>query len=111
MAARVLYGLASRGSLPAVLGKVSGRTRAPVNATAVATAIVLALALSFNITRLAEWTSAITLIIFMTVCAALIRIKARGDAAPEGTFLVPMWIPWCGIIACGTLLIAGTLMG
>ncbi|MEM9107209.1 MAG: amino acid permease, partial [Pseudomonadota bacterium] len=111
MAARVLYGLASRGSLPAVLGKVSGRTRAPVNATAVATAVVLALALSFNITRLAEWTSAITLIIFMTVCAALIRIKARGDAAPDGTFLVPIWIPWCGIIACGTLLIAGTLMG
>lgn len=111
MAARVLYGLASRGSLPAVLGKVSGRTRAPVNATAVATAIVLALALSFDITRLAEWTSAITLIIFMTVCAALVRIKIRGDAAPDGTFLVPIWIPWCGIIACGTLLIAGTLMG
>lgn len=111
MAARVLYGLASRGSLPAFLGKVSSRTRAPVNATAVATAIVLTLALSFNITRLAEWTSAITLIIFMTVCAALIRIKGHGDAAPDGTFLVPVWIPWCGIIACGSLLIAGTLMG
>ena len=64
-----------------------------------------------DITRLAEWTSAITLIIFMTVCAALTRIKARGDAAPEGTFLVPAWIPWCGIVACGALLVAGTAMG
>ena len=111
MAARVLYGLANRGSLPGFLARVSGRTRAPVNATALATAIVLLLALTFPITRLAEWTSVITLIIFMTVCAALTRIKASGQAAPEGTFIVPVWIPWCGILACGALLVSGLLMG
>jgi len=111
MAARVLYGLASRGSLPAFLARVNGATRAPVNATALATAIVLSLALTFPITRLAEWTSAITLIIFMTVCAALIRIKMSGQPAPEGTFIVPIWIAYCGIVACAALLISGTLMG
>jgi APA family basic amino acid/polyamine antiporter len=111
MAARVLYGLSSRGSLPALLSKVSGRTRTPVNATALATAVVLVLSLTFPITRLAEWTSSITLIIFMTVCAALIRIKASGDPAPAGTFIVPTWVPWCGIVSCGTLLVSGTLVG
>jgi len=110
MAARVLYGLASRGSLPAILGRVSGGTRAPVNATALATAIVLLLALTFPITRLAEWTSAITLVIFTTVCASLIRIKVSGQPAPEGTFIVPMWIPYCGMFTCMALLISGTLM-
>ncbi|MCP4318611.1 MAG: hypothetical protein GY789_22085 [Hyphomicrobiales bacterium] len=47
----------------------------------------------------------------MTVCAALARIKVKGEPAPEGTFIVPVWVPYCGIIACAALLISGTLMG
>ncbi|MEX3011306.1 APC family permease [Hoeflea sp. TYP-13] len=111
MAARVLYGLANRGSLPRVLAYVDKRTRAPIAATGVATGTVLVLALTFPITRLAESTSVITLIIFATVCAALIRIKRSGAEAPAGTFIVPVWIPYCGIVACLTLLISGILAG
>lgn len=111
MAARVIYGLANRGSLPDVLARVDGKTHTPVVATGVATVIVLALALAFPITRLAEWTSAITLIIFIVVCAALIQIKKSGASAPAGTFIAPVWVPYCGIIACTTLLVAGTLAG
>ena len=111
MAARVLYGLANRGSLPSFLAVVNKRSHSPVIAAAISTSIVLVLALAFPITRLAEWTSAITLIIFMTVCAALIRIKKTGLKAPEGTFIVPGWIPYVGMAACGALLISGVLAG
>lgn len=111
MAARILYGLGRRGALPAVLARVHPRTRAPVVATTLATAIVLTLALLFPITRLAEWTSAITLSIFITVCAALIRIKRSGAEAPAGTFIIPAWVPYCGIVACAALLISGLLAG
>ncbi|MFD0914815.1 APC family permease [Pseudahrensia aquimaris] len=111
MSARVIYGLANRGSLPSVLAKISPMTRTPLISTGVSVAIVLSLALAFPIDRLAEWTSAITLAIFMLVCAALIRIKKGGEPAPEGTFIVPVWVPYGGIVACAALLIAGLWAG
>ncbi len=111
MAARVLFGLAHRGTLPTLLAHLNKRTHTPVVATCVATGIVILLAILFPITRLAEWTSAITLIIFIVVCAALIQIKKSGTPAPAGTFIVPVWVPYCGIITCSTLLVAGTLAG
>ena len=107
MAARVLYGLANQGSLPSALANVYAKTGTPVFATVIATVIALVLALVFPIDRLAEWTSAITLSVFILVCAALIRIKASGAVAPKGTFIVPRWVPYAGIAACGGLLIAG----
>lgn len=111
MAARVLYGLANRGTLPPILAQVNSKTHTPVVATGVATVIVLALALAFPITRLAEWTSVITLSVFIVVCAALIRIKRSGTPAPDGTFIVPIWVPYFGIAGCACLLVAGTLAG
>ena len=109
MSARVLYGLANRGSLPKVLARINPITHTPLIATGLSVAVVLGLALAFPITRLAEWTSAITLAIFILVCAALIRIKKQGSPVPEGTFIVPVWVPYGGIIACAALLLAGLL--
>ena len=109
MAGRVIYGLANEGALPAVLARVSARTRTPVIATALSTLIVMVLALGFTITALAEWTSVITLLIFVLVCLALARIKRRNDPAPEGTFIVPHWVPWCGALATLTLLALGLI--
>jgi len=111
MAARVLYGLAAQGSLPAWLARVNPRTRTPLAGTGLVTIIVLFLALAFPITRLAEWTSAITLAVFVLVCAALVRIKRSGAPAPEGTFIVPAWVPWGGMAACTILLLTGLLAG
>ena len=112
MAARVLYGLANRGSLPAVLAKVHPWTHTPHIATGLSVALVLALALAFPITKLAEWTSAITLSVFILVCAALILIKRDpSNVAPPGTFIVPVWVPYVGILACAALLIAGLAAG
>jgi APA family basic amino acid/polyamine antiporter len=107
----VLYGLANRGSLPKVLARINPKTNTPLVATGLSVVIVLGLAIAFPINRLAEWTSAITLAIFILVCAALIQIKKDGKPAPEGTFVVPVWVPYGGIIACAALLLAGLIAG
>ncbi len=107
MASRVLYGLASQRRLPAVLARVHPRTGTPVVATAVAAALILGLGLTFPIGPLAEWTSRITLGIFILVCAALIAIKRTGAPAPDGTFIVPVWVPMIGIVLNLGLLLAG----
>ena len=109
MAGRVIYGLANEGALPAFLARVDARTRTPVMATIISTLIVMTLALGFTITALAEWTSMITLVIFVLVCAALARIKRRNDPAPEGTFIVPRWVPYGGVCATVMLLALGLM--
>ena len=111
MAARVIYGLANRGALPRSLARVHPRFRTPVVATIVVVALSLLLALAFPIDTLAEWTSVITLAIFILVCAALARVKRAGTPAPPGTFIVPAWLPYAGIAACSMLLVAGWLAG
>ena len=111
MSSRVLYGLAKRGSLPKVLARINPMTHTPLIATWLSVVMVLGLAVAFPIDRLAEWTSAITLAIFILVCAALIRIKREGSPAPKGTFVVPVWVPYGGIIACAALLLAGLMAG
>lgn len=111
MSSRVLYGLANRGSLPNVFARINPRTNTPLVATGLSIFLVLALAIAFPINRLAEWTSAITLSIFILVCAALILIKKDGKPAPEGTFVVPVWVPYGGIFACAALLITGMMAG
>ena len=99
MASRVLYGLVRQGALPgrlfAPLGRVHPWTRTPVVATALAAALVLVLALGFRIAPLAETTSVITLVIFMTVNLALVRLKMK-TPAPAGLFTLPFWLPVLG---------------
>jgi len=97
MASRVLYGLSVQGDLPAVLAQVSPRTRTPLIATALVVAIILILALAFPIEGLAEMTSRVTLTIFSLVNLALLRIKLREDAPPEGMFTVALWVPVVGL--------------
>ncbi|MBO6918189.1 MAG: amino acid permease [Rhizobiaceae bacterium] len=111
MSSRVLYGLANRGSLPKVLAEIHPATNTPLIATGLSVILVLGLAIAFPIDRLAEWTSAITLTIFILVCAALILIKKDGKPAPTGTFVVPVWVPYAGIFACAALLLTGLLSG
>jgi len=111
MSSRVFYGLANRGSLPKILARINSKTNTPIVATVFSIVLVLGLAIAFPINRLAEWTSAITLAIFVLVCAALIQIKKEDKAAPEGTFVVSVWVPYAGIAACTALLLAGLILG
>lgn len=95
MAARVLYGLSSRGQLPDILGVVHHRTRTPHVATAVATVIVLIIALLGSLALLAEATSVIILIIFSVINLALWRVK-RHDPHPVDVRTFPIWMPIIG---------------
>ncbi len=95
--ARVLYGLARQGVLPAWLGSVNAVTRTPLKATALVASCILVLALWFRLAGLAEATSVITLVIFSLVNLALLRIKRR-DPAPDGIPIMPKWIPVAGFV-------------
>jgi amino acid transporter len=103
MAARVLYGLARQGWLPAGLGAVSPRTRTPLAATGLVALAVVAFALFLPLTTLAEGTALTTLVIFAMVNGALLLVRRRDrhrDRRPVRGFRTPLWIPVCGIVAC-----------
>jgi APA family basic amino acid/polyamine antiporter len=109
LAARVVYGLARQGSLPAPLGRVNPITRTPLVATALATALVLALALLLPLEQLADMTSRFTLILFALVNLALIRIKARSGTKLREGYVAPGWVPWAAFVSC-VLLLMGDLL-
>ncbi len=98
MASRVIYGLSRMGDLPAFLGQVHPLTRTPLLATALVAGIVLVLTLFFPLTRLAEATSTLILIIYFLVNLALWRIKTREKHPPSEIFTVPRWLPLLGAV-------------
>jgi len=100
MASRVLYGLASRGQLPALLARVSARTRTPLTATAVITVLLLITALSGRLAGLANAASLIMLCIFTLVNLALWRLKAQGSSPPPGGPRMPRALPLVGALLC-----------
>jgi len=110
MGARVLYGLADQGLLPAWLGKVNPRTRTPVIATVLIALLVLVLAWLFPIVTLAKITSSILLAVFALVNMALLLIK-RQDSVAGKTELTsqhvsyPALIPGIGFVLCLALLL------
>lgn len=106
MASRVFYGLAREGRLPVILDQLSERTQTPVRASLFSTLMTLTFALFFPILVLAEWTSMITLMIFVLICLSLAYIRHRGEPAPKGTFMVYPWVPVGGAIACAGLLVS-----
>ena len=109
LGARVLYGLAQQGSLPALLGRVHPTRRTPLPATLLVVVVALLAALWLPIATLAEATSLVTLLVFALVSAALLRIQAR-EGAPWRRRLPPL----LGLLATGGLLLyelAGRLVG
>ena len=104
-ASRVLYGLASMGSLPRVLGFVHPRTRTPLAATGLATLLAAALGIAFPLEELAALTSGITLVTFALANAALLLVKRRGPA-PDGIVQVPALVPALGCLVSASLVVA-----
>ena len=111
MISRLVYGLSSRGQLPAFLGRIHPVTKTPVTAIAATVLLVLVLALAFPVVALAEWTSRLILLVFAAVCAALLRLKLQGRAAPPGCFQVSSVVPAAGIGLCSLLLVADLIWG
>jgi amino acid transporter len=102
--ARVLYGLADRGQLPAALAKVNPTSRAPVTATLAGVCAILGLSLAVPLSGLADIASTGTLLVFVVINVALITIKAREAKPPAEVFVCPVWVPYAGAIASVGLL-------
>ena len=98
MASRVVYGMATRGSMPSVFGRVNSITHTPVLATVAIVVATLILALLFPLERLAELTSQAILVIWILTNAALLMIKYRGDTPDDNVFIVPVWVPIFGLL-------------
>lgn len=90
--ARLFFGVAKRGQLPAVLARVDARTRTPLAATVLAGGLVLAMALFLPFERLLALANVITLVIFALVDVALWRVQ-RHSSAGAGRFAMPHWLP------------------
>ncbi|MGE0563696.1 MAG: APC family permease [Pseudolabrys sp.] len=100
MAARVIYGMARQGDLPAIAGHVHHRTATPLLATLLIVVLTLVLALVFPIERLAEWTSVATLTVFALVNIALLRLRHRRVITHGPHVRVPIWVPAVGFATC-----------
>jgi amino acid transporter len=109
MIARVIYGLADRGSLPKALTRLNPVTRTPLLATAIAVGAILVLALAVPLAGLADLTAGLTLLIFAVVNVALIRIKRRNEAPPPGVFVCSRWVPFAALASCILLLLVDLL--
>jgi basic amino acid/polyamine antiporter, APA family len=105
MIARVIYGLASLGSLPRGLARLNPVTGTPLLATAIGVAAILVLALAVPLAGLAELTAQGTLVIFAIVNLALIRIRRREKAPPPGIYVCAVWVPYAGFATSVLLLL------
>jgi len=109
MGSRILFGLARRGHLPALLGRANPVTRTPLEATFLISGIVLVLALAVPLTALAQFTSQITLVVFSCINAALWHIVRREIRQGQTHGFIARWLPALGVAACLSLLAAGLL--
>lgn len=107
MASRVLYGLSSRGQLPALLSRVNPKTQTPLYATGLTIVSVLILALVGRLASLAELTSIIMLIVFSLVNLSLWRIKQRLPHN-EGHINLPSWISLSAFIVSSSFVVLET---
>ncbi len=105
MAARVLYGLGKKGSIPAFFARVHPKTHTPMLSTVLVTAVILGLALFFPIGALAETTTQFILAVFTLVNLSLVVLKIRKVPAPDGAYTVGIWVPIGGVIASLLLLV------
>jgi amino acid transporter len=103
MVSRLLYGMGRYSRLLQPFSVVSPGTRTPVRATVVVAVIVLALALWLPVRTLAEYTSALVLLVFVMVNSSLIAVK-RSQPLQAGVRPVPGWVPWLGLVTTISLL-------
>ncbi len=109
LASRILYGMANVGRMPKVLARLNQSTRTPLLATILVAGCTLVFALFFPIDILAERTSQVVLAVFILINLSLLRIKWRGDPAPEGIFIAPIIIPLIGFLSCTAMLVGPLL--
>jgi APA family basic amino acid/polyamine antiporter len=90
---RLLFSMAERGEMPALLGRVHARFRTPDVAIVLYSALVLASALYGSFAWNATLAAIVRLVTYGLVCVALLVLRRRGG--PEPGFRVPA----AGIVA------------
>ena len=103
--ARLGYGMARRGLLPGWFGVVNGITRTPVRTTLAVGFVILALVVAVPFGTLVQLTSGLTLMVFVAVNAALLRLQ-RTEPPPEHGLRLPRWVPLAGAVSSAGLLAA-----
>jgi amino acid transporter len=106
---RLLYGMSSRGQLPALLSRVHPHTQTPLQATVVAGGFILVMALFVPFEQLLVVANAAILTVFAVVSLALWRIKVTASEPAPG-LTVPVWLPPCAA-AISLALIGIELLG
>ncbi|MCB1449137.1 MAG: amino acid permease [Nitratireductor sp.] len=99
MAARVIYGMANEGLLPAWFGTVSQKRRTPLRATITVALAIVILALAVPLVQLAEATSVVTLSVFALVNLSLFTLG--GNNAHPG---LARW-RWVGLLGAAVCLL------
>ncbi len=106
LVARLAYGMARRGLVPAWFGRVHRRSEVPVTATVMGGAVILVLASVVPLGPLVAATNAVTLFVFFMVNLALavLHLRDRRQAIrPQRRPAVAAWIPITGAAACAGL--------
>ena len=106
MAARVVYRMARQGDLLGFAGRVHPKMATPLIATDLIVAATLALALLVQFERLAEGTSLATLVVFVLVNLALLRLRHCKLHTDGPHIRVPLWVPAAGLVSCLAMMAA-----
>lgn len=105
MASRLLYGLATKGMLPAALARTHPQRKTPILATVLVAMVMLVFALALPLSALARLTSAVMLVVFCVVNVSLIVIRRRDGLPAPGVISLPLAMPWAGLLSSAGLLI------
>lgn len=105
LASKVMFNLAITGGLPKFFTAMNRVTKTAHFAILTLMGIVGSLAYTLPLTTLAEITSALFLVLFIIINAALIRLKWEGREVPNfNAFSVYFWVPIAGLISSSLLL-------
>ncbi len=109
---RALYGMARRGMVPSVLGRVWARRGTPWVAIAGTTAVALGFALSDDIAFVAEVTNFAVFTLFVVVNASLIRLRVTRPDLPRPFRARPAigTVPLPALIGLGGALVLAVFM-
>ena len=105
MASRVAYGMSKGGLGPRWLSVVHAKFKTPVRATLLMGGLIMVFALWLPLESLATMTSAIMLVNFASVNAALVRLKLTSPKVSDDVTCYPIWVPVLGCASCVLFLV------
>ena len=108
-APRILFAMAERSQMPAMLGSIHARFRTPHVALTVTACVALVAALSGGFIVLVLISTIARLLTYGCTCAAVVALRARSDVG-AARFTVPggVFVPALALVLCAWLLTHGT---